>query len=365
MKVALVHDLLVQYGGAEKVLKVLEEIYPEAPIFTLVFNERKMGRFFNDRKIKTSFLQNLPFGSSAYRWYLPLMPTATESYNLMDYDLVISSSSAFAKGAITSEQTLHLCYCHTPTRYLWTDTHQYIEGLSYPNLIKKIIPLTLNRLRVWDYLSAKRPDYFIANSENVRRRIKKFYGRESFVIQPPLEIENFKISKKVENYFLTGGRLVPYKKFDLTVIAFNRLGIPLKVFGTGPEEQKLKKIAKANIEFLGFVSEKDLAKLYSQALAFIHPQVEDFGITAIEAMASGRPVIAYQVGGSLESVKEGETGLFFDEQSWEAIVDAILRFKPENFNPQAIREHAKNFDKENFKKRIKEFVNEKWSEFNK
>ncbi|MFH0819777.1 MAG: glycosyltransferase [bacterium] len=365
MKVALVHDLLVQYGGAEKVLKVLEEIYPEAPIFTLVFNEEKMGYFFDKKKIKTSFLQNLPFGKSAYRWFLSLMPAATEGYDLRDYDLVISSSSAFAKGAITSEQTLHLCYCHTPTRYLWTDTHQYIEGLSYPGLIKKIIPLTLNKLRVWDYLSAKRPDYFIANSENVRRRIKKFYGRESFVIQPPIEIEKFKISSKLGNYFLTGGRLVPYKRFDLTIEAFNRLGLPLKIFGTGPEEQKLQEMAKTNIEFLGFVSDKNLPELYSQSLAFIHPQVEDFGITAIEAMASGRPIIAYQAGGALESIKNNETGLFFDEQSWEAILDAILRFKPENFNPQAIREHAKNFDKEVFKKRIAEFVKEKWEEFNK
>lgn len=363
MKVALVHDLLVQYGGAEKALKALEEIYPQAPIFTLVFNQNKMSRFFDDRKIKTSFLQNLPFGKSAYRWYLPLMPTATESYNLMDYDLVISSSSAFAKGVITSEQTLHICYCHTPTRYLWTDTHQYVAGLSCPGVIKKFIPLTLNKLRLWDYLFAKRPDYFIANSENVQRRIKKFYGGESFVIQPPIEIEKFRISENHGNYFLTGGRLVPYKRFDLTIEAFNRLGLPLKIFGVGPQYADLKKMAKANIEFLGFVNEKDLAELYSQCLAFIHPQVEDFGITAIETMASGRPVIAYGAGGALESVKNNETGLFFDEQSWEAILDAILRFKPENFNPQSIRKYAENFGKENFKKRMGEFVKEKWESF--
>lgn len=365
MKVALVHDLLVQYGGAEKVLKTLEEIFPEAPIFTLVFNEEKMGKFFNKNKIKTSFIQNLPRGSSAYRWYLSLMPTATENYDLSGYDLVISSSSAFAKGVITATETLHICYCHTPTRYLWTDTHQYINGLSNNNLIKKIIPTVLTKLRMWDQLSADRVNHFIANSENVKKRINKFYGKDSFIIYPPIDTEKFKLNQRLGNYFLTGGRLVPYKKFDLTITAFNRLGLPLKIFGIGPEYEKLKKMAKPNIEFLGFVSDENLATLYGQAMAFIHPQVEDFGITAIEAMASGRPVIAYGDGGILESVKNHETGLFFDEQTWESLADTILSFNPEKFNPQLIRQEAEKFDKKVFKDKIEDFVSLKWQEFKK
>ncbi len=359
MKVALVHDYLNQDGGAEKVLKILQEIFPEAPIFTLIYDKEKLGHLFKEDKVNFSYIQKLPWGRSKYKWFLLLMPSAIENFDLSDYDLVISSSSAFAKGVVTSPETKHLCYCHTPTRYLWSDTHSYIEELSYNKLIKKFLPYFLARLRLWDRLAADRADHFIANSQAVQKRIKKYYNRDSDLIHPPVETAKFRIADQIGNYYLIGGRLVPYKRYDLAVEAFNKLGIPLKIFGEGPELEKLKKIAKENIEFLGKIDDEKLAELYSRCLAFIHPQEEDFGITAVEAMASGRPVIAYAAGGALETVINGVTGKFFDEQTWEALADAVIRFKPEDYNPTAIREHARKFDVEVFKQKIKDYVEEK------
>ncbi|MFA6215743.1 MAG: glycosyltransferase [Patescibacteria group bacterium] len=356
MKVALIHDHLIQEGGAERVLQVFLEMWPEAPTYTLLYDREKLGQIFKDKDIRTSFLQNWPAALKHYQWFLPLMPTATESYDLMDYDVVLSSCSAMAKGIITRSNTLHFCYCHTPTRYLWSDTHRYVEELKYNRLVKKIIPLILNQLRIWDQLSAQRVDYFIANSKNVADRIKKYYRRDSLIIHPPVDTNNFQISPAVGKYFLTGGRLVAYKRFDIAIKAFNRLGIPLKIFGTGPEEKNLKNLAKQNIEFLGKISQTELAKLYSEAVAFVHPQIEDFGITAVESMACGRPVIALAAGGACETVVEGQTGKFFDEQTWEALADAIVRFKPENYDPIKIKNYAEQFSTERFKKEIKELI---------
>lgn len=360
MKIALVHDHLTQLGGAEQVLKVFQEIWPPAPTFTLFFDQKKLGQVFKNKDIKTSFLQNWPGAVKHYQWFLPLMPTATESYDLMEYDVVLSSCSAMAKGVITRSNTLHICYCHTPTRYLWSDTHRYVEELKYNRLIKKIVPYFLNHLRSWDQLAAQRVDIFVANSKNVSGRIKKYYRRDSIVIHPPVETDKLQIAKNIDKYFLTGGRLVAYKRFDLAIQAFNRLDIPLKIFGEGPEEKKLKKIAKPNIEFLGLVDQKTLTDLYSQAIAFIHPQIEDFGITAVESMASGRPVIAYAAGGACETVVEGKTGKFFDEQTWEALADTVVRFKPENYNSAEIKQYAQQFSVDRFKKEITELVNSEW-----
>lgn len=356
MKIALVHDHLTQEGGAEKVLQILQEIYTQAPTYTLFYDANKLKTFQN-KKIITSFLQKMPWAVKKYQMYLPLMPTATESYDLMDYDVIISSSSAFAKGVITRSNTLHICYCHTPTRYLWSDTHRYVEELHYNKLIKKFIPLVLTRLRQWDRLAADRVDYFIASSKNVAKRIKKYYRRESTVIYPPVETEKFKISDRIGDYFLIGGRLVAYKRYDLAIEAFNHLKIPLKIFGEGPERQKLEKMSKSNIEFLGKVSQEKLVELYSQAQAFIHPQIEDFGITAVESMASGRPVIAFAAGGALETIVEGKTGRFFDEQSWEALADAVIRLQKEKYSPKEIKLHAEKFRVDRFKKEITDFVN--------
>ncbi len=360
MKLALVHDHLIQEGGAERVLQVFQEIYPQAPTYTLFFDQSKLGQIFKNKDIRTSFLQNWPGALKHYQWFLPFMSTATESYDLMEYDVVLSSCSAMAKGVITRSNTLHFCYCHTPTRYLWSDTHRYLEELKYNRLIKKLIPPILTKLRAWDQLAALRVDYFIANSKNVADRIKKYYRRDSLIIHPPVATKQFQISNEIGKYFLTGGRLVAYKRFDLAISAFNRLGIPLKIFGTGPEEKKYKAMAKPNIEFLGKISQEDLAKLYSQAIAFIHPQIEDFGLTAVESMASGRPVIAYAAGGACETVVEKKTGKFFDEQTWEALADAIVRFKPEDYNPIEIKNYAEQFGVERFKKEITELIKTEW-----
>lgn len=356
MRIALVHDHLTQEGGAERVLAILQEIWPNAPTYTLLYDKKKMGKIFAGKDIRTSFLQNWPGSLKHYQWFLPLMPTATESYDLMQYDVVISSSSAMAKGVITRSNTLHFCYCHTPTRYLWSDTHRYVDELKYNRLVKKIIPPILTRLRMWDQLAAQRVDYYIANSKDVAGRIKKYYRRDSQIIHPPVQTDKFSVSKNVENYFLTGGRLVAYKKFDLTIKAFNRLGIPLKIFGVGPESNKLKEMAKSNIEFLGKVNDQDLPLLFSKAVAFIHPQIEDFGLTAVESMAAGRPVIAFAAGGACETIVEGKTGKFFDEQSWEALADTVVRFKPENYNSSAIKSYAEKFGVNRFKEEISQLV---------
>lgn len=364
MKIALVHDHLAQDGGAEKVLAAFQEIWPTAPIFVVVHDPKHANEFFTDKEIKTSFIQRLPFGVKKYKWYLPLYPSAVEDYDLSDYDLVLSSSSAFAKGVITQPNALHICYCHTPTRFLWSDTHSYIRELGISSFIKKILPLFLSNIRLWDKLAAERVDNFIANSKLVQHRIRKYYKKDSDIIYPPVEAKNFFISDQPKEYFLAGGRLVPYKKFDLIIEAFNRLGRPLKIFGTGPELEYLKTQAKSNIEFLGRVSDDEKVKLYQNALAFINPQEEDFGITMVESMASGRPVLAFNAGGAQEIVIPGKTGDFFHEQTWEDLADLIVRFEPGDYDARVIREHALKFDVKNFKKQIKEYVENAYHNLN-
>ena len=364
MKIALVHDYLSQDGGAERVLRAFHEMWPEAPIFVLFYDKNKVAGF-GKAKIKESFIGKLPMGRKKYQWYLPWMPLATERHNLHEFDIVLSSTSAFAKGVLTRPNTIHISYCHTPTRYLWTDTHEYIEDLKYNKLIKSFLPRLIHHLRIWDKMSVDRVDNFIANSHTVKNRIQKYYRRDSQVIYPPVEIDKFKISNEIGDYFLAGGRLVPYKRFDLLIQAFNRLGYKLKIFGTGPEMENLKKMAKSNIEFLGFVNDEEKAELMSHARAFLHPQVEDLGITPIESMAAGRPVIAYPVGGVTETVIHGETGVFFKEQTWESILDTVLHFNYQDWDSVKIREHAKKFGIENFKEEVRTFVNDKYEEFKK
>ncbi|MDD5342392.1 MAG: glycosyltransferase [Patescibacteria group bacterium] len=359
MKIALIHEHLAQDGGAERVLQAFQEIYPDAPIYVLVYDRNHANPVFRDKKIKTSFLQKLPLGIRHYQWFLPWMPTAVEKYDLTEFDVVLSSASAFAKGVITQPDALHICYCHSPTRYLWSDTHSYIKELHYPRFIKRLIPFFLPRIRIWDQMAAQRVDEFIANSVAVQKRIEKYYRRPSTVIHPPVDIEKFSIAKDVGNYYLIGGRLVPYKRFDLAIQAFNQLGLPLKVFGSGLEEERLKKMAKSNIEFLGSVTEEQKAELMRHAKAFLYPQEEDFGITAIEAMASGRPVIAYAKGGALETVVDGKTGVLFQDQNWAALADTVLRFKPETFDPETIRRHAEEFSLPRFKQKIKDFISQR------
>ena len=365
MKVALVHDYLSQDGGAERVLKALHELYPSAPIFVLFYDKQTTPKYFLAQDLHYTFLQFMPWGVSHYRWYLALMPFATERHDLSEFDVVISSTSAFAKGIITAARGLHLCYCHTPTRYLWTDTHSYIEDLNYNRLVKTILPPLISRLRSWDQMSAQRVDHFIANSANVRQRIQKYYRRDAEVIYPPVDTQIFKIADSLGDYYLAGGRLGPYKRFDLVVTVFNRLGGPLKIFGSGPEEEKLKMMAQKNIEFLGPVDDVQKAELYSRALAFIHPQVEDFGITAVESMAAGRPVIALAAGGALETVAEGVTGRFFSELTWESLLDILLKFDLAGFDSVKIRNHALQFSADNFKSKMAEQVRGRYEDWQK
>ena len=363
-KIAIIHDHLTQFGGAEQVLRAFHELYPEAPIYTLVYDEKKMKNVVPAKLVRTSFLQRLPGGLRYYQWFLPIMPTATEKYDLTEFDIVLSSSSAFSKGVITRPDALHVCYCHTPTRYLWTDTHHYIKELTKGRLFKPVIPFILSYLRLWDRLSADRVDHFIANSQTVADRITKYYRRSSTVIYPPVEIERFTVQPGQGTYFLAGGRLVAYKRFDLIIEAFNKLNMPLKIFGIGPEDARLRAMAKSNIEFLGKVGDDERTALFESCIAFIHPQEEDLGITPLEAMSAGKPVIAYGAGGALETVLAGKTGEFFEDQDWPALVAEIMKFHPENYHAEQIRAHAMQFSKASFKKKIKAFIDEKWTEKN-
>lgn len=363
MKIALVHDYLVQNGGAEKVLEAFTEIFPEAPIYTLVYSQKLMHSKFRKKMIKTSFLQKVPLAVARHRIFPQFMPFAIEQFDFSSYDLVLSDSSSFAKGAITGPKTLHICYMHTPMRFAWDDCQKYNHDFYFPKIVKKLVPLAMNYIRMWDRISADRPDKIIANSKFVARRIKKYYRRGSLVINPPINISQFKIDYQKKNYFLSAGRLMAYKRFDIVIQAFNQLGLPLKIIGRGPEMKRLKKMAKPNIEFLGRVSDKKLAQYFSQCQAFIFPQEEDFGIMAIEVMASGTPLIAYRGGDIPEHMEDGKMGVFFENQTPGDIIQAVKSFKNSDYDPNYIRKHALKFDKSVFKTKIKEYIKREYHLF--
>ncbi len=356
MRIALVHDYLVQYGGAERVLEAFTELFPYAPIYTLIYDEEAMRGMFADKRIYTSFLQHLPFSRKRHRFFPPLMPLAIEQFDFTKYDIVLSDSSSYAKGIITRPETLHICYMHTPMRYAWDDCQKYTQDFGFPSLIKKLVPFFMSPIRLWDKASADRVDYFLANSQFVAKRIKKYYGKEVNVIHPPVNVDHFSLSKETQSYFLMVGRLIAYKRHDIAIEAFNQLGLPLKIIGRGPELERLKKMAGPNIEFLGRVSEEDLPKYYAECQGFVFPQEEDFGIVAIEALASGRPLISYRGGDIVEHLEEGKMGVFFDEQTPQAIVQAMDAFWKNDYDPVYIRSKALAFDKERFKATIQDYV---------
>jgi len=364
MKVAFVHDYLIQYGGAERVLESLCNIWPHAPIYTLVHEPRNVYGKFDSKTVRTSFIQKLPFAKSHHRLFPPLMMLGIEQFQLDYYDVVISDSSSFAKNIITKPGTLHICYCHTPMRYAWDDCQYYTEEFSFPAWLKKIIPYFMNYIRVWDYYASNGVDHFIANSNFVKRRIDKYYHRDSEVINPPVETDKFSVKTKgkIGDYYLLVGRMMKYKKMDLVIEAFNENGFPLKVVGRGMEYKRLRKMAGNNIEFLGRVPDRDLSNIYSAAQAFIFPQEEDFGIVAIEALASGRPVIAYQAGDIQENIIDGQTGIFFKEQTADSLNEAIKKFQRMSFDSEFIRNQALKFDRRIFEDKIRRFVEEKWRE---
>jgi glycosyltransferase involved in cell wall biosynthesis len=362
MKVALVHDYLVQYGGAERVLEVLMELYPGAPIYTLLHDEKATDGRFAKSIIKTSFLQHLPFAKTRHRLFPPLMPLAIEQFDLSGFDLVISDSSSYAKGVITAPETLHICYMHTPMRYAWDDCQKYTSDFGFPKMIAKLVPFFMNPIRIWDRVSSTRPDVLIANSQFVAERIQKYYHRSAEVIHPPVEVRRFseeQTARPVEGpYFLMVGRLIAYKRHDIAIEAFNELGLTLKIIGRGPELERLQKLAGPTIEFLGRVSDEELPGFYQHCEAFIFPQEEDFGIVAIEALASGSPLIAFEGGDIPEHMTEGEEGVFFQEQNKESLKEALDTFQLVGFNRSKIRQRAARFDKELFRATIKNRIEE-------
>ena len=365
MRVALTHDWLTNLAGAERVLLNLHEIYPEAPIYTSVFVP---GEFpsLGDADVRTSFLQKLPLAKTRHQAFPVLRMVAFERFDLSGYDVVISSSHAEAKGVITRPETLHICYCYTPIRYYWSGYHHYLENPRFGALnplLKVLLPGMTNYLRVWDRCAADRVDLFVAISEHVARRIRKYYRREADVIYPPVDTSWLQPSPTVDDYYLLVGRLIPYKRADVAVQAFNRLGLPLKIAGTGSEMEVLRRTARPNVEFLGRVADDELGELYSRCVALVFPQEEDFGIVPLEAMAAGRPVIAYRAGGALETVVEGETGVFFDRQEAECLEEAVRKFDPGRFDPERVRRQALLFDTAVFKENISTYVEKAWKRF--
>ncbi len=355
MRVALVSDYLNQYGGAERVLEALCALFPSAPIYTLFYDAPSTGFVFEGRDIRTSFLQKIPFVRKHHRYFPMLMPMAIEQFDLSSFDLVISSSASYAKGVITNPGTYHICYCHTPLRYAWGGDGQRLEHKAYPFWMRAAIPLMLPYLRVWDRQASTRPDVIIANSHFVQEKIAKYYRRESRLVYPPVNIEKFSIQKP-DGYFLIVGRMVPYKHFDIAVEACTRLNLPLKIIGDGPQRKILQRIAGSTVQFEGLVHEKNLPLYYANARALLFPQEEDFGITAIESMASGRPVIAYRKGGALEYIREGENGIFFNEQTVDSLAGALQRFEDVSFDPVKIRASAERYDARHFFEEIKNII---------
>lgn len=358
MKVALVQDWLVKFGGAEWTLLNWHKIFPDAPLYVLVYDKKKMGEAFADFDVRTTYIQKIPGGVKHYQALLPLMPGAWERLDLTEYDLVISSCSSCCKGIITRPDALHICYCHTPTRYFWDMFYEYRKE-SNPIKAFFMTPF-IHKLRMWDKLATDRVDYFIANSKFTQKRIRKYYRRDSDVIYSvggnfvPQEIFD---STQKEDFYLTVGRLIGYKRFDLAIKACNQLGKRLIVVGTGNEEENLKKIAGPTIEFKGYCSDAEILEYYAKAKAFLFPGLEDFGFTPVEAQSGGTPVIAFGKGGALETVEDGKTGLYFYEQSVDAILDCMEKFEAEGVEKtrEEIRDYAGTFSAENFREQMYDY----------
>lgn len=369
MRIAFIQDWLTDYGGAEKCIEALCEVWPDAEIFTLVYRpEIFKDSVISKHKVHSSFIQRLPWANTKHRNYFMLFPFAVEQYDLRKYDIVISLSAAFSHGVLTEPDQLHICYKHTPMRYAWSG---YFEYLSDPHIRSKwknwLARYIIHRMRRWDYLAAQRPDFMIANSSEVQQRIRKYYRREAIVINPPVEVDRIASNGDSikEDYYFTMSRMVPYKRIDLIIKAFSDMpNRRLIVAGTGPQINRIRKLSTKcpNIQLVGFVDDANKFELLRKARAFVFAAHEDFGIVPIEAQACGTPVIAYGKGGSLETVIDGKTGLFFKEQTADSLKEAIESFSQaaDSFDSAVIRRHAEKFDKEEFKGKFKRFVREKY-----
>ena len=363
MKIAIVHDYLNQYGGAERVIEVMHEIFPEAPVFTSIYQPENMPDSFKKMDIRVTFMQKFPFLDRFYKKYFMLYPIAMKSLKVKDFDLIISSSSSFAKGVRKRKNAVHVCYCYTPTRFVWY-YNSYIKKENFSKIISTfLLPLFIKSLKKWDLRAVEGVDKFIAISNHIKNKIKACYKRDSEVIYPPVDFEKFNIrqaSKERGSYFLVVSRLNAYKNIDMAINACKKINQNLKIIGTGLYLKELKKIAgdSKKIEFLGRVSDEELSNYYSGCRALIFPGEEDFGISPLEAQASGKPVIAYAKGGALETIIDGETGIFFKEDNEDSLSESISDFiSMENkFIPEVIRKHALKFDKEVFKKSFKAYI---------
>lgn len=362
MRIALVHDFLNQYGGAERVLEAIHELYPHSTVYTSLYDLNKLPLRMRRWDIKAFRLPRFPLAKT-YTFFYPLL---FEGLDLSDYDLVISSSASFAKGVLTKPETLHISYIHTPPRFLY----HYPTEVSRRKLwfLRPILAPLDNLLRIWDYSAAQRPGFLVTNSKETARRIKKFYGREATVIYPPVSLRasyfrakrgKMMQSRDKESYFLIVSRLASYKRIDLAIKACGRLNLPLKIVGTGREERRLKRMAGPTVEFLGFVPDEKLPELYRNCQAFIFPGMEDSGITPVEAMFFGKPVIALGQGGALETVIEGKTGKFFEQETVDSLVEALETFNPKDYKAKDCIAQAKKFSKERFQKEFKAFVKAK------
>ncbi|HMO56422.1 MAG TPA: glycosyltransferase, partial [Roseiflexaceae bacterium] len=351
VRVAIVHDYLNQYGGAERVLEALHDIFPEAPVYTSIYDPAAMPAHYRSWDIRTSWMQQLPGWRRLFRAYFLLYPSAFEGFNLSEYDLILSSSSAFAKGVLPPPGARHICYCHTPMRFAWRSA-DYMAREGFGVVVRAALSVLLSHVRLWDVVSSQRVDHFVANSQVVAARIQRYYGRSADVIAPPVDLPHF-TPQPPGTYYLTGGRLVPYKRIDLAGLVCSRLRLPLKIFGEGRDRSALEAIAGPTIEFLGHVDETRRQELFAGCRAFLFPGEEDFGITPLEAMAAGRPVIAYAAGGALDTIVDGVTGRFFGQQHPADLAEAIAIAAADSYDPCVIRRHAEQFGRERFTQRIR------------
>jgi glycosyltransferase involved in cell wall biosynthesis len=362
MRVALAHDYLNQYGGAERVLEQLHDFYPDAPIYTSIYDRDVMPATYRSWDIRTSFMQGLPLVSKHHQSYLMAYPIAFESFDLAAYDVVISNSSAFCKGVITSPHTLHISYCLTPMRWVWR-YRDYVERERLGPMARMLLPPLIHYLRLWDAGAASRVDRFIAISTAVAARIKKYYRRDAAIIYPPVDTHRFGTHTNGGDFYLTVARLIPYRRIDLVVEAFRELGLPVVVVGDGRDRARLQARAPKNVEFVGRVDDDTLRELYASCRAYLFPAEEDFGIAPVEAQAAGRPVVAYAAGGSLDTVIDGETGVFFREQTPEALANAVRRLESLSLDADRIRANAARFSTEVFRDSLTAYVAEAYSEW--